>query len=141
VPYQDAHFRLVDRVVGHTSLVYHAGTPTPRAYPFSVAAAVRAGEEEIRAEPDVAANYAKLGDLYLFEMNWLAPSIELFEKASALAPDELAYRWRLMDLYLNSSRADKMLAELKYLAEHLPGDKQTQDWFRAYRKDYDFGDE
>ena len=102
---------------------------------------MRAGEEEIRAEPDVAANYAKLGDLYLFEMNWLAPSIELFEKASALAPDELAYRWRLMDLYLNSSRADKMLAELKYLAEHLPGDKQTQDWFRAYRKDYDFGDE
>jgi hypothetical protein len=119
----------------------HARAPTPSAYPFSIDAAVRAGEEEIRAEPDVAANYAKLGDLYLFEMNWLAPSIELHEKASALAPDELAYRWRLMDLYLNASRADKMLAELKYLAEHLPGDTQTQDWYRAYRKDYDFGDE
>ena len=72
----------------------HVQTPTPPAYPLSIAAAVRAGEEAIRVEPDVAANYAKLGDLYLFEMNWLAPSIELYEKASALAPDELAYRWR-----------------------------------------------
>jgi len=46
-----------------------------------------------------------------------------------------------MDLYLNASRADKMLGELKYLAEHLPADTQTQDWFQAYRKDYDFGDQ
>jgi hypothetical protein len=131
------------KLPGMAGAIYgnHARAPTPPAYPFSIDAAVREGEEEIRAEPDVAANYAKLGDLYLFEMNWLAPSIELHEKASALAPDELAYRWRLMDLYLNASRADKMLAELKYLAEHLPGDIQTQDWYRAYRKDYDFGDE
>jgi hypothetical protein len=119
----------------------HAHTPMPPPYPFSIAAAVRAGEEAIAADPDVAANYAKLGDLYLFEMDWLAPSIELYEKASALAPDELAYRWRLMDLCLNGSHAEKMLAELKYLADHLPGDTRTQDWYRGYKKDYDFGDQ
>jgi tetratricopeptide (TPR) repeat protein len=119
----------------------HVRTPTPPAYPYSLADAVKAGEEAIRAAPNVPANYAKLGDLYIFEMNWLAPAIELYEKAAALAPDDLAYRWRLMDLYLNASRADKMLAELKYLAEHLPGDKQTQDWYRAYTKYYDFGDD
>lgn len=126
-----------------TSAIYgeHVSTPTPPAYPYSLADAVKAREEEIRAAPNVAANYAKLGDLYIFEMNWLTPAIELYEKAAALAPDELAYRWRLMDLYLNASRADKMLAELKYLAEHLPNDKQTQEWYRTYRKYYDFGDD
>jgi hypothetical protein len=44
-----------------------------------------------------------------------------------------------MDLYLNASRVDKMLAELKYLSEHLPGDQQAQEWYRYYQKEYDFG--
>ncbi len=114
----------------------HVRTPAPPAYPYSLAGAVKAGEEKIHAAPEVAANYAELGDLYLFEMDWLAPALDLYEKAAALAPDEMAYRWRLMDLYLNASRADKMLAELKYLAEHLPRDRQTQDWYRAYEKSY-----
>jgi hypothetical protein len=74
-------------------------------------------------------------------MSWLTRALELYEKAAALSPDELAYRWRLVDLYLNTSRADKMLAQLRYLADHLPGDRQTQAWYRAYRKTYDFGNE
>jgi hypothetical protein len=117
----------------------HAGTPAVRAYPFSLAEAVRAGEAKIRAAPAVAANYAELADLYFFEMNWLTRALELYERAAALAPEELAYRWRLVDVYLNTSRADKMLAELKYLTLHLPQDRQTQDWYRAYAKAYDFG--
>ena len=117
----------------------HVGTPGLPEYPFALDAAVRAGEERIRAAPTVAARYAELADLYLFEMNWLTRALELYEKAAALAPQELAYRWRLFDLYLNTSRADKMLAELKYLTLHLPGDTQTQDWYRAYAKAYDFG--
>jgi hypothetical protein len=43
-----------------------------------------------------------------------------------------------MDLYLNASLVDKMLAELKYLAEHLPADRQTQAWYRYYEKEYEF---
>jgi hypothetical protein len=117
----------------------HVGTPTVRPYPFSLTTDVQAGEAKIRAAPAVAANYAELADLYLYEMNWLTRALDLYERAAALAPEELAYRWRLLDLYLNTSRADKMLAELKYLAMHLPQDKQTQDWYRAYAKAYDFG--
>jgi hypothetical protein len=117
----------------------HVGTPAVRPYPFSLATEVQAGEAKIRAAPAVAANYAELADLYLFEMNWLTRALDLYEKAAALAPEELAYRWRLVDLYLNTSRADKMLAELEYLTLHLPQDRQTQDWYRAYAKAYDFG--
>ena len=107
--------------------------------PYALALAVQDGEAKIRAAPAVAVNYAELANLYLFEMNWLMPAVELYEKAAVLAPDELSYHWRLMDLYLNTSRAEKMLAELRYLAEHSPADKQTQDWYRAYAKAYDFG--
>jgi hypothetical protein len=116
----------------------HAGTPPMPAYPYSLAAAIEAQEKKIREIPRDAANHAALGDLYLFESNWLSKAIESYEQASALAPDELEYRWRLMDLYLNASQVDKMLAELKYLAEHLPADRQTQQWYRDYTKQYDF---
>jgi hypothetical protein len=102
---------------------------------------VKAGEEAIHAAPNIATNYAKLADLYIFEMDWLTPAIALYEKAASLAPGELTYRWRLMDLYLNDSRADKMLSELEYLARRLPSDEQTQNWYRAYRRYYDFGDD
>jgi hypothetical protein len=116
----------------------HVRTPTPPAYPFALAAAVQSGAAKIRAEPAVAANYAELADLYFFEMNWLTQAVDLYEKAAALSPGELTYRWRLVDLYLNTSRAEKMLAELGYLAEHLPSDKQTQEWYRSYKQAYDF---
>jgi hypothetical protein len=119
----------------------HVPTPAAAAYPFALAQAVQAGEARIRAAPAVAANYAELADLYLFEMSWLTRAVDLYEKAAQLSPAQLAYRWRLVDLYLNTSRADKMLAELKYLAAHLPADRQTQDWYRAYSRAYDFGND
>ena len=143
VKYADNPFFAGLRALGlpnMTAAIYtdHAKTPPTSAYPFSIVTAVHDAEDEIRAAPAVAANYARLGDLYLFEMDWLSHAIAQYEKASAIAPDDLAYRWRLVDLYLNDSRADKMLAEMKYLVEHSPDDKQTQEWYRAYRKAYDF---
>jgi len=118
----------------------HVGTPTPPAYPFELAQAVKALEDRLRAAPSDAANYAALGDVYLFEMNWISKAIALYEEAETLAPNEIQYRWRLMDLYLNDSRADKMLAELKFLSEHLPNDSQTRAWYQYYKKEYDFSD-
>jgi TPM domain len=116
----------------------HAGTPALPAYPYSLVAAIESLQAKIRAAPRDATYYAALGDLYLFEANWISRAIAAYETASALAPRELAYHWRLMDLYLNASRADKMLAELQYLAERLPADAQTQAWYRYYRSEYTF---
>ncbi|HEY0748194.1 MAG TPA: TPM domain-containing protein [Steroidobacteraceae bacterium] len=115
----------------------HVLTPAASAYPFGLDKAAQNGEAMILKAPEDSANYAALADLYFFEMNWLTRALELYEKASALAPDNLAYRWRLVDLYLNTSRAEKMLAELRFLAEHLPNDKLTLDWYRSYKKAYD----
>ncbi len=130
-----------EHVPNMQSAIYgaHVHTPSLPAYPFALSDAVQSGAAKILAAPTIAANYAELADLYLFEVNWLTRAVELYEKASALAPEDLAYRWRLVDLYLNTSRAEKMLAEFKFLAERLASDKQTQDWYRTYQKAYDFG--
>jgi len=117
----------------------HAHTPALPPYPYPLIDAVKGGEDRIRNAPTDAANYAALGDVYLFEMNWITRAIELYEQAAARAPGELSYRWRLMDLYQNDSRADKSLAELKFISEHLPNDKQTRDWYQYYVHIYDFG--
>jgi predicted Zn-dependent protease len=116
----------------------HAHTPVRAAYPFSLAAAVQASEDRIREVPGDAANYAALGDLYLFEMNWLTQSIAMYQKAEALAPQEPKYHWRLADLYLNASRADRFLEELKLLARRSPADPQARAWYRYYSEQYDF---
>ncbi len=60
-------------------------------------------------------------------------------RSAALAEAEPAYRWRLVDLYLNASRVDKMLAQLKYLSDRASADSQTRAWYRYYKKEYDFG--
>src|SRR5258708_22165395 len=130
-----------EHVPNMQSAIYgtHVRTPSLPAYPFALSDAVQSGEQKIQAAPAVAANYAELADLYLFEMNWQTRALEFYVKASSLAPAELTYRSRLVDLYLNTSRAEKMLAEFKFLADRLPAGKQTQDWYRAYAKTYDFG--
>lgn len=119
----------------------HAPTPVLPRYPFSLASALQASEDRIRQSPGDAAAYAALGDLYLFEMNWITKAITQYEKAAMLEPNQLLYRWRLVDLYLNASRADKVLNELKFISEHSPNDPQTRDWYRYYMKEYDFNGE
>jgi hypothetical protein len=143
VKYSDNPFLDKLHVLGAPNTDYaiyaaHVGTPARPSYPYSFAAAVRAGEDKVREAPTDAAGYAALGDLYLFESNWQSKAIAAYEKAAVLAPDELAYRWRLVDLYLNASQIEKMLAQLKFLAEHLPGDQHTQDWYRNYSQEYSF---
>jgi len=119
----------------------HVSTPPLAAYPFSLQAAVRKLEDQIHQDPRRAANYAALGDLYLFEANWLSKAIAAYETASELAPTERTYRWRLVDLYMNASRADKMLTELRYLAENGSRDAETRAWYDYYRKQYSFSDD
>jgi hypothetical protein len=116
----------------------HVGTPDLREYPYSLGAALRTLQDRIRDTPSDAAAYAALGDLYLFEANWLTKAVTSYEKAAAIAPENLQYHWRLADLYLNTSRVENMLAELKFLSEHLPADRPTQEWYRYYKQEYDF---
>jgi len=141
--YDDLPFLAGLRQLGHpnaTNPIYRGRVRTPpgRPYPFSLGGAVGALEQAIREHPSDDRPYAALGELYLFEVSWISRSLEMFERAARLAPDRLDYQWRLYDLYLNNSQADKALATLKRLAERLPRDQQVQDWYRFYRDAYAF---
>lgn len=143
VKYSDNPFLRNLRALGlphMESAIYdgHVGTAPLTPYPSSLAVAIQSIESRIQAAPEEAANYAALGDLYLFEANWISKAIASYQRASALAPANAVYHWRLVDLYMNASRADRMLDELKYLATRLPADAQTQEWYRYYKKEYDF---
>jgi len=141
--YDDLPFLAGLRQLGHPNAEHpiylrRVRTPPPPPYPFSLGRAVAELEQAIQERPGDDRRYAALGELYLFEVNWISRSLEMFERAAMLTPDRLDYQWRLYDLYLNNSQADKALATLKRLADHLPGDRQVQDWYRFYRNAYDF---
>lgn len=113
-------------------------TPEVPPYPVSLEKTVAQLEERIRNDPTDAQLYAALGDVYFFEMNWLSRTLEMYETAARLAPDRLEYRWRLVDLYLNTSQAEKFIEELSVLAQTLPNDAEAQRWYRFYKHAYDF---
>jgi len=141
--YDDLLFLPALREVGQPNArnpIYRRRVRTPLAptYPFSLTEVLAERERAIRERPNDDRRYAAAGELYLFEVNWISRSLEMFERAAAIAPERLDYQWRLYDLYLNDSQADKALAVLKRLAERLPGDRQVQDWYRFYKGEYDF---
>ena len=141
--YDDLFFLPALRHIGHPNArnaIYRGRvrTPAARPYPFSLAGAVAEQERAIQGRPTDDQVYASLGELYLFEVNWISRSLEMFERAATIAPDRLDYQWRLYDLYLNNSQADKALGTLRRLAARLPNDRQVQDWYRFYQGEYDF---
>jgi tetratricopeptide (TPR) repeat protein len=111
-------------------------TPAPPAYPFSLGDALRDLEEKAGHDPDGARGYARIGELYLFEMNWITEAIRMFEEAARRDPRRPEYHWRLYDLYLNNSEAEKMLGELRTLSELLPQDAQVKQWLEYYTAVY-----
>lgn len=113
-------------------------TPTPLAYPFSLGEVLRDLQAKAATDPDAARVYARLGETYLFEMNWISEAIRMFEKAAELAPQRPEYHWRLYDLYMNNSEAEKKLAELRTLSRLLPKDAQVQQWLQFYTAAYQF---
>jgi len=119
---------------------HHVPTPKRQKYPFGLARELKIVEDRIHAAPNNPSSYAALGDLYLFEMNWITKAIAAYEMAERLAPNELKYRWRLMDLYLNDSRADQMLTQLKFISERSAKDDQTRAWYQSWLKQYDFSE-
>jgi tetratricopeptide (TPR) repeat protein len=113
-------------------------TPKPIPHPFSLAQAVRELQDRIRRDERNPEWHARLGEVYLFEINWISRAIECFETAARLAPDRTDYRWRLYDLYINHSEVEKALAQLRFLSERLPEDAELQDWLKSYTAAYRF---
>lgn len=141
--YDDIPFMNELQLAGHPHArrpVYRRRVLTPRviSYPFSLTSYARTLEKNIDNNPTNDRAYADLGEFYLFEIGWIKKALEMFEKASFLDPQRIEYRWRLYDLYLNDSQMEKALAQLKFLADALPEDKEVQEWHDFYTDAYRF---
>lgn len=113
-------------------------TPRPAPYPFSLAGAVAGLEEKTRADPGNPEWHARLGEIYLFEVDWISRAIECFEAAARLAPERVEYRWRLYDLYINHSEVEKALAQLRFISDRSPADAEVRQWLASYTAGYSF---
>ncbi len=120
--------------------IYRARVPTPPviSYPFSLVERVEDLDRKIKSDPYNDRAYAELGEVYLFEIGWVKKALEIFEKAANLNPQQIEYRWRLYDLYVNDSQMEKALDELKFLAKALPDDEEVKRWYFFYSKAYNF---
>lgn len=141
--YDDLELLSALREAGHPNgdrPIYRRRVPTPRppSYPFALASTVGELEAKTREDPANPEWPARLGEVYLFEIDWLSKAIESFEAAERLAPERLEYRWRLYDLYINHSEVEKALAQLRFLSERLPGDTEVKEWLRVYGAAYAF---
>lgn len=119
-------------------IIYRGRAPTPRPlpYPSSLVGVLRQMEEKAQRRPNDSENFAALGDIYLFEINWISRAIENYEKAAVLSPLRMEYRWRLYDLYINNSEVEKALEQLKFIATSSPGDVEARQWLDHYTKAY-----
>ncbi len=115
-----------------------AATPRPPPYPFSLARTVADLEARAREDDRNPEWPARLGETYLFEMNWISRAIESFRSASSLDPARPEYHWRLFDLYINHSEIEKALQELRLLVERSPGDAEAKAWLDFYARAYRF---
>jgi hypothetical protein len=115
---------------------HDVATPRPPAYPYPLKETLRTLEREAKENPADARTQAALGDFYLFEIGWQRKAIEQYELASRIEPGNATFRWRLVDLYLNASRAQDFLAELKWLADAQPGDRDLRRKYDFYAKGY-----
>ena len=77
-----------------------------------------------------------LGEIYLFELNWIRKAIEMFEQASIKNPTRVDLLWRLYDLYINHSEIEPALATLGKIAELDASDSTAKEWLNHYDKIY-----
>jgi tetratricopeptide (TPR) repeat protein len=118
--------------------LYPVPTPPVISYPFSLSEHIATLERKIESDPANDKIYAELGEVYLFEMDWIRKALEFFEKAASLNPQKAEYHWRLYDLYMNDSQMEKALNELKFLAKAVSNDTRAKEWYKFYSRSYQF---
>jgi hypothetical protein len=110
-----------------------AGAPALIAYPFDLKERVRRAESETTKNPPQAAAYLNLAKLLHFEMYWIQGAPPLYEKVLELDPGRTDVRWRLIDIYRNTTDIDGEERQYLVMLKHDPADyfaKHYYDWLR-----------
>jgi len=117
------------------SIFLDRSAPPPlRALPFDLRAAIAQAEADIARTPASADAVLHLAELLHFEMYWLEAAAPLYEKVLSLDPDRVAIRWRLMDVYINTTDIDGLERQYVAILKRLPEDALARwyydEWFK-----------
>jgi hypothetical protein len=76
----------------------------------------------IAADPCNASNYFKLADVFYWDCLWIGPAIDLVEKGLQLEPDNVPYRWLVVDMRYRFPLPEANAKHLKTLLKTNPDD-------------------
>lgn len=109
-------------------------TPDPLAKEKSLNAEIVRLEKAIENEPDMAANYFALADLFYFECYWIRDAMQLIEKGLAIEPGNNRYRKRLIFLSYRFPDLSRVEHHYEQIFQNDRGDYQNLRWYIAYLK-------
>lgn len=115
---------------------HRVSTPAPFPLDGTLLKTVEQLELSVKKNKSDTNTKIKLAEIYLFELGWWNRAAELYSEVEKIEPKRLEVRWRLYDLYLNLSMAEKSLNELSFLANHMPYDYELQKLNRFYQDEY-----
>lgn len=97
---------------------------------------VAALEQRVAANPESFADVLSLAEVLHFEMYWLEAAGALYERALVLKPERNDIRWRLLDVYINTSDVDAQEGIHKALASQSPDDALARHYYNWFKQVY-----
>lgn len=89
-------------------------------------------KQKIKAEPKNASNYFKLADIFYWDCLWIATAIDLVEKGLELDPDNVPYRWLVIDMRYRFPAPEPNVRHLKKLLKIDPDDHDALDYLSRH---------
>lgn len=89
-------------------------------------------EYKIKTEPGNAENYFKLADILYWDCLWIGAAIDLVEKGLAIEPDNIPYRWLVIDMRYRFEDSQPNLDHFKMLMKINPKDLDTLHYYSRH---------
>lgn len=89
-------------------------------------------EKAIKREPKNASNYFKLADIFYWDCLWIAAAIDLVEKGLELDPNNVPYRWLVIDMRYRFPDPEPNAGHLEKLIRIDPDDLHALDYLSRH---------
>jgi hypothetical protein len=114
----------------------NARVPALLPLPTNIGKRLAAAEARVQAAPGDVDAWIAVADLLHFEMFWIQASEAVYERIVRLAPDRIAMRWRLVEMYQMTSDVEGENRQWCEILRRQPGDPIASRWYPHFRKSH-----
>lgn len=119
-----------------TTPMYTRRATAPAAAPVSgIVERLARAERALEHEPRSVARLVELADILHFEMYWLEAAAPIYERAVEIERGRDDLRWRLVDVYMNTTEVDGMERTFRQLLERT-GDPMAKSYLDTMKRWY-----